>query len=53
MRRFKEGEWEAVAGVAAAVIAPILHLLHVDDIDVLITVRRPPGGRLRTVLTLC
>jgi hypothetical protein len=38
MRRFKEVEWEAVAGVAAAVIALILHLLHVVDIDVLITV---------------
>jgi hypothetical protein len=38
MRRFRSVEWEAVAGVVAAVIALVLHLLGVADVDVLLTV---------------
>lgn len=37
MGRFEDVEWEAVAGVAAAVIALVLHLLHVVDESVLLT----------------
>jgi hypothetical protein len=38
MGRFRSVQWEAVAGVAAAVVALVLHLLDVVDIDVLLTV---------------
>lgn len=38
MPRWKNVEWEAVAGIAAAVIALVLHLLHVVDEEVLLTV---------------
>lgn len=38
MGRFKNVEWEAVAGVAAAVRALVLHLLHVVDEGVLLSV---------------
>ena len=38
MGRFKNVEWEAVAGVAAAVLALVLHLLHVVDEGVLLSV---------------
>ena len=38
MRRFRNVEWETVAGVVAAVIALVLHLLGVADVDVLLTV---------------
>jgi hypothetical protein len=31
MRRFRTVEWEAVAGVVAAVVALVLHLLGVAD----------------------
>jgi hypothetical protein len=38
MRRLREFEWEAVAGIIAAVIALVLHLLHVVETDVLLAV---------------
>ena len=38
MRRFRNVEWEAVAGVVAAVVALVLHLLGVADEGVLLTV---------------
>ena len=38
MRRLRNVEWEAVAGVVAAVVALVLHLLGVADEGVLLTV---------------
>ena len=38
MGRLKNIEWDAVAGVVAAVLALVLHLLDVVDTDVLLTV---------------
>jgi hypothetical protein len=38
MRRLKNVEWHAVAGIVAAVIALVLHLLHIVDEDVVLTV---------------
>ena len=38
MHRFKSVEWETVAGVVAAVVALVLHLLHVVDQDIILTV---------------
>lgn len=38
MRRLRDIEWEAVAGIVAAVLALVLHLLHVVETDVLLAV---------------
>jgi hypothetical protein len=38
MKRLRSIDWDAVAGVIAAVVALILHLLHVVDEDVLLAI---------------
>jgi hypothetical protein len=38
MKRFLRLEWEAIAGVIAAVAAVVLHLLHVVESDVLLVI---------------
>src|SRR3990172_12254494 len=38
MNRLRNIEWEAVAGIAAAVVALVLHLLSVVEQDVLLTI---------------
>jgi len=35
---FRRYDWDAVAGIAAAVVALILHLLHVVQLDILLTI---------------
>jgi Flp pilus assembly protein TadB len=38
LRRLRTLDWEAMAGVSAAVVALVLHLLHVVDQSVLLTI---------------
>lgn len=38
MKRFRRIDWDAVAGVIAAVVALVLHLLHVVEEDVLLAI---------------
>jgi hypothetical protein len=38
MKRFLKFEWEAIAGVIAAVAAVVLHLLHIVESDVLLVI---------------
>ena len=38
MKRFLRIEWEAVAGIIAAVAALVLHLLHIVESDVLLMI---------------
>jgi multisubunit Na+/H+ antiporter MnhG subunit len=66
MKRHHTMEWEAIAGLIAAVVAIILHFLHVTDVNVLrvITLALPGYiihvrenseliGRLREVERAC
>lgn len=38
MKQFLRIDWDIIAGVLAAVIALVLHLLHIADVDVLFTI---------------
>lgn len=38
MRRLRELEWEAIAGIIAAAAALVLHLLHIAEASVLLAV---------------
>ncbi len=38
MKRLLRIDWDVIAGIAAALIAVVLHLLHVVDVDVLFTI---------------
>lgn len=38
MQRFFKFEWEAIAGLVAAVIALVIHFLHVVEVDVLLVI---------------
>ncbi len=38
MQRFFKFEWEAIAGLVAAVIALVMHFLHVVEVDVLLVI---------------
>lgn len=38
MKRFLKMDWDVIAGIAAAVIAIVLHLLHIAEADVIFTI---------------
>lgn len=38
MKRILRFDWDVIAGIAAAVMAIVLHLLHVVEVDVLLTI---------------
>ena len=38
MKKLLRLDWDIIAGIAAAVLAIVLHLLHVVDVDVLLTI---------------
>ncbi len=38
MKRLLKVEWEAVAGIVAAVIALVMHFLHLIEEDILLTI---------------
>lgn len=38
MKRFLQYDWDAIAGIIAAVVAIVMHMLHVVESDVLLTI---------------
>ena len=38
MKRLLRIDWDVIAGITAALIAVVLHLLHVVDVDILFTI---------------